>query len=276
MLPQHLLKSWASLDRRARWGLVACGALLSAWLIVRHAMGMPLGTDETWARIQREGTLRVGMDASYPPFEFVNEDEVFVGFDVELARELARRWGVTLALVNVHFDGLYDALKMDKFDLIISALPYDRTMTRDVLYSRSYFSAGQVLIARGDDQDLQSITDLDRRRVGVELGAEAHQLVRQLARDKGLSIEIVPQRELDQVVALLSRGLVDALVCDRVTAQGIVSGDSDLRLVGAPLTNEPYVIAARLDSPVLMERVNAGLDACQADGLLDDLGHRWF
>ena len=85
------------------------------------------------------------MDASFPPFEVVDGDGRFVGFDVDLATALAERWGVGVRFVDVHFDGLYDALQADKFDLIISALPYDRTMTRDVAYSVSYYDAGELL-----------------------------------------------------------------------------------------------------------------------------------
>ena len=99
-------------------------------------------------RILASGVLRVGMDASYPPFETENADGTCAGYDVDLARALAARWGVRAEFVNVHLDGLYDALRAGKCDVIISAIPYDRTMTRDVLYSTAYLNAGLVLVVR--------------------------------------------------------------------------------------------------------------------------------
>ncbi len=259
-------------DRRLLYAVCLALVLWLAW----RALSSLGGRDTTWEQIRREGILRVGMEAAYPPFESVDASGRFVGFDVDLATALAERWGVKVQFSNVHLDGLYDALKVRKFDLIISALPYDATLTRDVLYSQSYFNAGQVLLARAGDIRIQSVADLSGRRVAVELGAEAHQVVKQLARDKGLSIEIVAEREADTAAALLRAGRVDALVCDRVTAHRYLAQAPDLHLVGAPLTDEPLVIAARLDSPVLMQEVNAALQAWREDGFLDELVRRWL
>ena len=270
----HRLKEWFKTDPK-RWVLGVVLPLLLVWAM-GQVLGSSLTRDQAWARIQREHILRVGMDASYPPFEIVDGEGHYSGFDVDLATALAERWQVTPMFANVHFDGLYDALKTEKFDLIISALPYDRTMTRDVLYSQSYFNAGQVLVGRRNGQLLESFADLDGRQVAVELGAEAHQLVRQLARDRGLSIEIVTRREPDEVIALLREGSVNAVVCDRVLAHGYLLDDQGLFLVGEPLTDDPYVIAARLDSPVLMKQVEAALNAWREDGLIEDLQRRWF
>lgn len=272
--------SWTPRDLirvRPRWALGIVVLLLAGLAIrITGLSWLASQDDETWAQIQAEKILRVGMDASYPPFEAVDDEGRFSGFDVELATALAVRWGIEPEFVNVHFDGLYDALKTGKFDLIISALPHDRTMTQDVLYSHSYYNAGHVLLARHDDESPRSLVDLDGKKVAVELGAAAHQLIRRLARDKGLSIGIIAEREAHQAAARLRESAVDALVCDRVTAYTYMGQARDLRLVGPPLADEPYVIAARLDSPLLMAQVDAALEEWRADGFLDELESRWF
>src|SRR5687768_15103924 len=66
--------------------------------------------DGTLAEIRRRGTLRVGLDASFPPFEMMNADNQIVGLDVDIATALASALGVELEIVNIGFDGLYDAL----------------------------------------------------------------------------------------------------------------------------------------------------------------------
>jgi len=272
----HNLISLSRAPRRRRVarvvGLVA--ALAVVWALLR-ALGPLRPQDQVWERIQTQGLLRVGMDASYPPFENVDQQGQFSGLDVDLADALARRWGVQVRYVNVHFDGLYDALRSDKFDLIISALPYDRTMTRDVIYSVSYFNAGQVLLASGQSADWM-LADLAGRRVAVELGAEGHQLARTLARDKGLSMEVLPTRELQQAVDLLRQGEVSAVICDRVAALACVQQYPELQIVGEPLTQQPYVIAALPLAPILMQEVNDALQEWQADGYLEQLQTKWF
>lgn len=269
---------WARLPCRARhWA--ALGSLVvvvAVGLAGLRAYGELAGSDPTWDRIRREGVVRVGMDASFPPFEVVDDAGRFSGLDVDLATALAERWGVDVWFVNVHFDGLYDALQADKFDLIISALPYDRTMTRDVAFSVSYYDAGQVLLATSANTDVQSISDLDGGVCGVELGSEAHQLVRRVARDEGLSIEVAPAREAGELPERLLSGELDGVVCDSLTAEEWMARWPDLRVAGPPLTSDPYVIAARPDSPELLRQVNLALHEWRASGYLQELQARWF
>lgn len=142
--------------------------------------------DATWERVRETGVLRVGMDASFPPFETIAADGTLVGFDVDLARELGRRLGPTLSpstalrtgpstgsghrpssalragadgssvaegvevqfVANLPYDGLYDALTADRVDVVISALVINPARMADFAYSTSYFDAGQVLVVR--------------------------------------------------------------------------------------------------------------------------------
>lgn len=249
--------------------------LALAWAMPRIVLpGVP--GDASWSRIQRDGVLRVGMDASYPPFEWIDDQGMFQGFDVELSRALSERWGVDVQFVNVHFDGLFDALASSKFDLIISALAHDRTMTQDLVYSYSYFNAGQVIIVRSGDDSIASVADLKGMLVAVELGAEGHQLARQLVRDRGLALEILPMREQHEVVEALTAGDADALFCDRVTAHGFLHGRDGLVVLDPPLTDAPYVIAAPFGATTVIQQVNEALIAWREDGYLAELEERWL
>jgi len=76
----------------SRWRLLLLLPVVAflIWL-GRGALGILSHRDEAWTRIHREGVLRIGMDASYPPFEVVDAKGVFTGFDVDLATALAQR-----------------------------------------------------------------------------------------------------------------------------------------------------------------------------------------
>ncbi len=231
--------------------------------------------DDAWERIQVQGLVRIGMDASYPPFEWVDQDGAFHGYDVALAERLAARWGVQVEFVNIHFDGLYDALYTMRVDMLISALPYDQMLTRDVRYSQPYFSAGQVLLVPQSDGTTTLPTDLRGASVAVELGATGHQLARTLDRDRALGWQIQPYRELDNAAQAVMAGEAAALLCDRVSALALLA-QYPLRLAGEPLTYEPFVIAVRPDSPRLLREVDATLAEWQADGTLERLAHDWL
>lgn len=264
--------------RRGVW-LAAAAAVLGVVLWGALARGGLLGAeDRTWARIRREGLLRVGMDASYPPFEVVDAEGRFRGYDVDLARALGERWGVEVQFVNVHLDGLYDALRADKFDLIISALPYDRTLTRDLRYSQSYLNAGQVLLVRGGE-GVEEIADLEGGRLAVELGAEGHMLARRLVRDRALDLDIVPAREPEDLSALMGDPTIGGVLCDRVQAYTYLAQAPEgapWRVAGEPLTDEPLVVAADIDAADLVSAVDEALVAWRADGTLDAWAARWL
>src|SRR5262249_23672998 len=100
----------------------------------RHAQPF---NDGTWARVQKSGVLRVGMDASYPPFSDTPAGAA-IGLDVDVANEIGRRLGLHIQIENMGFDGLYDSLKTSQVDVLISALSIDPTKIGFVQYTRSY------------------------------------------------------------------------------------------------------------------------------------------
>ena len=282
-LLQRCLTWLKDLSALQRAGLALGLLLASVWLAQQAPAGwlLPLGSDRAWERVTQEGMLHVGMDASYPPFENVDDDGQFVGLDVDLAQALGQRWGVEVVLVNIHFDGLYDAIEAGRCDVIISALPFDRMLTQDVLYSQSYFNAGHVLLTR-PGTGILSADDLQGHTVAVELGAGSHQLAKLLQRDRGIDLEILALREADQVLAALRDGTADgggqadALICDRVTAYGYHHQAPELLILEPALSEEPLVIAAPIDAHRLMAEINAALSEWLLDGTLDAWQAQWF
>ena len=270
-----LVRHPGNLTHRLVQALGLLVVVVFAWLAWR-AFGGDLRRDDTLTRIGRDGRVRVGAEASYPPFEFLDAQGQFAGFDIDLARELGARWGVDVQFVNIHFDGLYDALLAGKCDLVISALPYDRTRTREVGYSHTYFDAGQVLVVSADDATIQDVKDLAGKRLAVELGAEGHHLARQYARDKGLTIDILPLRETLETFEALRSGEADALIADKVTALQYRGLGYPIRIAGPPLTSDPYVIAVPADAPVTLARIDEALDDWGASGWLEGLTQRWL
>lgn len=273
------MKLISRLNRKRHWWLALVLAAVLVVLAIRLLVSqLHLGgnTDPTWARIQTNQVLRVALDATYPPFETTDAQGQYQGYDIDLANELAARWGVKVQFIQIHFDGFYDALKSNKCDLIISALPYDRMMTRDVLYSSSYFNLGQVMLVMSQTTDIKTWRDLAGRQVAVELGSEAHQLVRQLARDYGQVIDINAQREPQGALDTLLLGQAQALVVDRIAALGYLRQYPGLRLVAEPQDEAPLVIAASLLSTETLAQVNLALSEWRGNGLLKQLEERWF
>lgn len=259
--------------RVTRIGVVA-GVLLAvlfAVLLDRQRVSR----EDAWQQINATGIVRVAMDAAYPPFEWVDDQGMYHGLDADLARAIAGRWGLEVAFVNVAFDGLYDALFAHKADLILSALPYDALLTRDVIYSRPYVAGGQVIVVLAADDSIETASDLSGKVVAVELGAEGHASLSRLNRDSGLGVEILALNDLTGAAAALQDGRASALVCDRIDALALTA-TGRVRIAGEPLTVDPYVIAVRADSPALAREIDAALASLSADGTLERLEERWL
>ncbi len=262
-------------DKRQSLALVATLALLTVlagvWLVL--APGEEL-KDETWERIQQDGVMRIGMDASYPPFEDIDQDGNLAGFDVDLARELGRHFGVDVEFVIISFDGLYDALRVERVDLLLSALPFDLRLTQDVAYSHPYFNAGQVLVVREDEDLIAGVDDLAGHTVGVEWGSMGDVEARQLLRR--MEFELYPYPTPDETLTMLKEGEIDAAVADVVSTYQFVREHGAVKIVGPPVTDDPYVIATRLNSPILHQRINEAILELSGSGYLDELRMDWF
>jgi len=220
--------------------------------------------------------LRVGMDASFPPFEAIAADGSLVGFDVDLARELSRRLGVDPQFVaNLPYDGLYDALTAQRVDVVISALVVNPARTADFAYSRSYFNAGQVLVVQEGEDGIRSVADLHDHRLAVVLGTAGDREARGWAR-RSEALVLVPYPTPREALNALEVGEAHAALVDHVSALEAMGAGGDLTIVGGPVVDVPYAVAMREDSQRLLREINGALAAMEEDGTLDRLMRTWL
>jgi ABC-type amino acid transport substrate-binding protein len=263
--------------KQKRWslalviGLAGLTLLAGLWLV--RAPG-ETAKDETWERIQRDGVMRIAMDASYPPFEFTDEGGNLAGFDIDLVHELGRRFGVDVEFVIISFDGLYDALRVKRVDIILSALPFDSRLTEDFTYSHSYFNAGQVLVVREEEMEMSDVESLQDRRIGVEWGSMGDVEARQLLRR--MEFELYQYPAPAEALSVLAEAEIDAVITDAISAYQFSRQDGGIKIVGPPVTDDPYVIATLPNSFILQERINEAILDLSASGFLDELRMRWF
>jgi len=265
------------LEHRWLWSTFVAFLLIAliagGWLLCPRQNAV---TDTTWQQVQLSRTLRVGLDASFPPFEYINEDSgEIIGYDVDLARLIGEQLWVEVKLINSGFDGLYPALKAGRFDCIISAFPYDPLLTRDVGFSMAYFQAGLTLVTQDDETDIARIEDLEGRTLAVEWGATGDVKGRELQRQlKGLALALYATP--DEVLRAVQQGEADAALVDAVSAYQATSYYPSLRIVQEKITDEPYVIVVPLNSPQLLEAINEILSGFHADSTLIRLREKWL
>jgi polar amino acid transport system substrate-binding protein len=247
----------------------------------------------------------VGLDASFPPFETIDANGQIVGLDVDIARAIAADLGVKVELVNIGFDGLYDALLARRVDLIISGLPYDPRWTEDVAYTSNYFNAGQVLVTRADDQAIQAVEDLAGHTVAVEWGSQAEMEARRLQKPAspsrrrqggedvppsppgrgagGEGFILLRQDSAAAALAALLNGQADAAIVDAPSALSTLTPSpsqeegrgGSLKIV-TYLTDEWYAAAVHLQSRELLVVVNQTLARLEESGEMANFQAKWF
>ena len=253
--------------RIPRWGLdLLLGLLLLGLGGLVWAGSRPL-PDPTWDRVQTSGVLRIGTDATYPPFESL-QDGAFVGSDIDLGRAVAARLGVRPEFVSIALDGQYDALLSGKVDCLLSALPFIYERQKEVRYSQPYFDAGPRIVVRAGDPRVTGPADLSGLAVGVELGSDADMAARRLQKGRvpGLQLHSDYHSAADALAALAA-GRLDAVIADPLGLDAAPQRTS-LRALSPPLVAEPYVAVLPVDSPRLAAAVDATIADLRASGTL--------
>jgi ABC-type amino acid transport substrate-binding protein len=257
-----------------RSALLAVGAVgLAAVLALTVWWGRLPRPDPAWDRIQQRGVLRVGTDATYPPFESI-ENGQYTGYDMDLARALAAGLGVRAEFVNLSLDGQYDALAQDKVDVLISALPFIYERQKEVRYTRPYYDDGPVLVLP-PGSPLAEPSDLAGHTVAVELGTDADMVARRLQRS-GVALRLQSEyHSTEAALTALATGQADAAISDPITLAAWTRNQggaaTNLQRVPIPLAAQPLVIAMRVPTYRLGPALDDLLTAMQADGRLAQL-----
>ena len=219
------------------------------------------------------GTVVIGLNAEYPPFENVDEDGNLVGFDVDLMTAIAEEAGFEFEWVNTRWDGIFVALASGEFDAVISAATITAERAETVDFSDPYFNAGQSITVRADNEDILGPDDLAGLKVGVQLGTTGD-----IWLSDETDAEVVRYDENTLAFQALANGDVDAAVADSPTAIEIVQANPEMALKVLPdaYTDELYGIAVNKDRPDLLEAINAGLAAIRENGTYDEIYDNWF
>jgi len=259
---------------------------MSIVLLLAHCHAAP--TDSTWQRIQDIGTIRIGMDANWVPFEYIDGAGQLVGFDVELAQELGQRLDLDMNLVaNLSFDGLYDALTAGRVDAVISAVVVDMGRSADFAFSAPYFEAGQVIVVGPQGSNIEGLENLPGRILAVELGSESDSIARRWVRRLS-DLSLLHTDSADDALTAVMQDQADAAITDRATALiGLKRlgqretipyqmGGSCLHISNEPITDEQYAIVVRRDSQLLLNVINNALSTMRDDGTLEALERKWL
>ncbi|MGD0855494.1 MAG: basic amino acid ABC transporter substrate-binding protein [Dehalococcoidia bacterium] len=216
--------------------------------------------------------LIVACDATWPPFEIVNEQTKQVdGFGVELMRAVADKAGLNIEFVNAGFDSVLAGVAQCQYDMAVSSITITDERKASILFSDPYFAAGQIVTVRKDNTSITGFDKLTGKTVGAQIGTTGA-----IEASKMTGVKLKTYDEVGFGFQDLVNGQLDAVIADNPVALGYVNKNKDtLKTVGSIFTNEHYGIAICKKNAYLVPKVNAALKALKEEGFLDKLTQKW-
>ena len=232
----------------------------------------------TAAIVTERGWVRVGVRQDISPFGFVNSTGDLVGFDIDLAREVAKRWlgdETAIEFVAVSSADRIPRLASGDVDLLFAAMPYKRERDAFIDFSQPYFIDGQTLLVR-QDSEINTIADLDNKIVALLQDAFTQEPLKQAAAVANIALETTSFDSYSQALAALTAGEIDAITGDMVTLNQFTGTTPGLRMLSNRLTPEYYAAGLPQADSTLRAMLNFTLQDMKADGTYDALYHHWF
>ncbi len=219
--------------------------------------------------------LKVGVDDTYPPMEFKDESNNTVGFDIDVATEVAKRLNMKPEFVSNDWAGIFLALESNKFDAIISSVSRNEDRMAKYAMSTPYIANAQVIVVPADDTTIKKPKDLAGKKVGVQINTTADESCAEYL--KTTKFELKKYDQVIQPFSDLKVGRIDAIVVDEVVARYYVKKDSSsYKVSSARLTNEPIGMCFAKNNSALRDKAQKALDDMFADGTMKTISEKWF
>ena len=228
----------------------------------------------TLCACSRSNKLIIGTDATYPPFEFVDETGQISGVDIEVGREIGKALGREVEFRNINFDGLVTALRTGSIDLVISAMTATPERRKSIDFSEPYVKTGlAVLVA--NNSTIQSAADLQApgRKIVVRLGTTGEGWARANLKDAKI---IALDADVSCVMEVVNAS-VDAWIYDQLSIMNYHAKYSGkTRALLAPLREEVWAVGLKQGNDELKTKVNEVLVRMRSDGSFAKLAERYM
>lgn len=219
--------------------------------------------------------IRFATEASYPPFEFVDDKNQIQGFDIDLANALCKEIKAECSFSNQGFDSLVPGLKFRRFDAVIAALDVTPERLEQVAFTHTYYdNSAQFIAPKGKVADIAALKD---QKVGMQNGT-THQ---KFLLEKHPEIKSVAYDSYQNAILDLKSGRINAVFGDTAVVAEWLKKNDDLETVGDKITDDAYfgtgfAIAVNQKNTDLVEKLNTALEKIKQDGTYKAIYDKWF
>ncbi len=278
-MKKSIFKTIASLSAAAMMLLaVGCGSSSdsSSASKAEGTTSVASGEDNSLQKVLDSGKLVLGLDPTFKPMGYTDENDAIVGFDIDVAKEVCERLGVELETYSVNWDTKEQDLNAGTIDCIWNGLSVSDERKKVMLMSEPYMNNEMVFVVNGSS-DIESQADLAGKNIAVQNGSTAQETL--LASDV-VTVNGATTTELATNVEALQQlelNMVDAVFLDSVVANYEIStSGKDYKVLPDGLDPEEYAIGFRLGDQALCDKIEEILHEMKEDGKLAEISTTWF
>lgn len=229
--------------------------------------------DAKVAAAANDGIFKIGLDPEFPPMGFRDTDGNYVGFDIDLAKEVAKRLGMEFEAVPINWDAKNMELGAGNIDCIWNGF----TMTGregDYLWTSPYVSNAQVIVVK-ENSGIESSADLAGKVLALQQGSTAENALNSRADIKDSLANTLFVADNVSALNELKVGGVDAVLVDEVVADYYMAQNPGLKTVDS-IAEETYGVGFALGNSALRDKVETALQEMAADGTMKKISEEWF
>ena len=233
--------------------------------------------DNSLQKVKENGKLVLGLDDTLAPMGFRDDNGEIVGFDIDLAREVANRLGVELEAKPIDWSSAILSLKKGDVDVIWNGFAVNESRKQQVNFTKPYLYNRLMIAKYSDRDDINSKEELKGKIVGVQSGSSNYET---LVNDP-VSKEIKEIRQYDSYVNAfldLEAKRIDAVIVDEIVARYYISKENaDFTLLeDKPITSQYLSVGLRKTDTELLNAIDKALDDMRADGKAAEISTKWF
>jgi polar amino acid transport system substrate-binding protein len=237
---------------------------------------------DTLDDVKKRGTLVVGMEVAYVPYEFFKDGKI-IGYDPDIIDHIVGKLGVKAQLVDTAWNGIIPALYAKKFDVVVSAMTITKERADKVLFSMPYADASNVILLRANEDRIKSADDLSGKIVGVQIGSAAAGIIKTFeaklkAAGKPGYADVKQYEHYPEAYQDLLNKRIDAVVNSKSTMLVVMKdAPGKFKMIeGVSDITAYFGMAFRKEDVAFQSFVNEQLAGMKKDGTLSKLQEKWF
>ena len=234
----------------------------------------PQQSSDLLSDIKARGYITVAMEGTWSPWTYHDEADVLVGYDVEVAKAVAEKLGVTVKFVEGEWDGLLAGLDDGRYDIMVNGVGITEERQLKYNFSTPYAYNRTAVIVRKDDDSIHSMDDLKGKKTANTISSTY------AAQAEAYGATVTAVDDLNQTIELLLAGRIDATLNAEAVYTDYIKAHPDANIKIAAYSDQVEQIAIPVRKgdacASLLEAINKALAELASDGTLSALSQKYF